>query len=339
MFILGERMLHVRREIMHHGNADGAMRKGIVLRATECACPFTERALFERYLALLGTMAELENVAEEEEEEESEGFADLQPFGLYYGDSQAFNLDFITLENPNVLENFDFDSFLNQGGTDEFNFDGFGSRCCELPSPSYFALPDSLSTLSLKIQKQRLRDALNENPHATCFPMYFGDLAYQSQSQSGSSWGLRQVCRQVYGETNAVFWSTNTFSFECPNDFFYFMKARPLLVRNMITKLHLGLDHGMLWGMQLSSRPEIRLEGLKELHLSGSVPEAWNLKGCESKIFESLGVWRGRGLRDVTIVAGLPGNGRDIVGEGYKERIKITKRMRAELMGSGPIAL
>jgi hypothetical protein len=44
-----------------------------------------------------------------------------------YGDSQAFNLDFSTLENPDVLENFDFDSFLNQSGTDDFSADNFGA--------------------------------------------------------------------------------------------------------------------------------------------------------------------------------------------------------------------
>jgi hypothetical protein len=43
------------------------------------------------------------------------------------GDSQAFNLDFSTLENPDVLENFDFDSFLNQSGTDDFGGEVFGT--------------------------------------------------------------------------------------------------------------------------------------------------------------------------------------------------------------------
>lgn len=43
-------------------------------------------------------------------------------------DGQAFNLDFSTLENPDVLENFDFDSFLNQSGTDDFGGEGvFGT--------------------------------------------------------------------------------------------------------------------------------------------------------------------------------------------------------------------
>lgn len=44
-----------------------------------------------------------------------------------FGDSQAFNLDFSTLENPDVLENFDFDSFLNQSGTDDLGGDNFGA--------------------------------------------------------------------------------------------------------------------------------------------------------------------------------------------------------------------
>lgn len=45
----------------------------------------------------------------------------------FVGDSQAFNLDFSTLENPDVLENFDFDSFLNQSGTDDFGGEVFGT--------------------------------------------------------------------------------------------------------------------------------------------------------------------------------------------------------------------
>lgn len=36
------------------------------------------------------------------------------------GGDQGFNLDFSTLENADVLENFDFDSFLNTTGDDGF---------------------------------------------------------------------------------------------------------------------------------------------------------------------------------------------------------------------------
>lgn len=38
-------------------------------------------------------------------------------------DTQQFNLDFSTLENADVLENFDFDSFLNTSADDTFNVD------------------------------------------------------------------------------------------------------------------------------------------------------------------------------------------------------------------------
>ena len=41
-----------------------------------------------------------------------------------FGDTQNFNLDFSTLDNTDVLENFDFDSFLNTTTDDAFNFDG-----------------------------------------------------------------------------------------------------------------------------------------------------------------------------------------------------------------------
>ena len=47
-------------------------------------------------------------------------------FGGFDGPDPQFNLnlDFSTLDNPDVLENFDFDSFLNTGGAgDEFSFD------------------------------------------------------------------------------------------------------------------------------------------------------------------------------------------------------------------------
>lgn len=41
-----------------------------------------------------------------------------------FAPDQGFNLDFSTLENSDVLENFDFDSFLNTTNDDTFNFDG-----------------------------------------------------------------------------------------------------------------------------------------------------------------------------------------------------------------------
>lgn len=49
-----------------------------------------------------------------------------QPNGPFdsFGPDQNFNLDFSTLENSDVLENFDFDSFLNTTNDDTFNFDG-----------------------------------------------------------------------------------------------------------------------------------------------------------------------------------------------------------------------
>nr|KAK5441179.1 hypothetical protein LTR18_007023 [Exophiala xenobiotica] len=46
------------------------------------------------------------------------------PAGKPGAPDQNFNLDFSTLENSDVLENFDFDSFLNTTNDDTFNFDG-----------------------------------------------------------------------------------------------------------------------------------------------------------------------------------------------------------------------
>ena len=329
VFVLGERMLHFRHKL------DIAMRKGEVLLVTECACSLTERALFERYLALLERMVELEDVAEEEEKEEREEVVGLQPFDLG-GHPQAFHLDFNTLENPDVLENFDFDSFLTQRGF----LDEFGSGYKEPPPPSYYSVPpDFTSTLSPQLQKRHLLAVLRENPHQRCWAKYSGNSADQLQSQLGSFLGLLQVCRQVYGEAKAVFWSTNTFSFKRSYDLVYFMKARPLLVRNMVTKLHLVLDDVMLWGKQLYPAPEIKLKGLKELHLSITAARLASLKGCEIEILDWLGVSKGRGLKDVTILCGLSKYVTDAVSGGYRERIEIMKRIRAELMATGSIVL
>ncbi|EEQ33247.1 OefA [Microsporum canis CBS 113480] len=47
-----------------------------------------------------------------------------QPFGdMSLTDSQSFNLDFSSLDNPDILENFDFDTFLNTDDQSAFNFD------------------------------------------------------------------------------------------------------------------------------------------------------------------------------------------------------------------------
>lgn len=40
-----------------------------------------------------------------------------------YLDNTAFNLDFSALDNPEILENFDFDTFLNTDGDQGFGFD------------------------------------------------------------------------------------------------------------------------------------------------------------------------------------------------------------------------
>jgi hypothetical protein len=55
-----------------------------------------------------------------------------QPFtDLSIPDASAFNLDFSALENPDILENFDFDTFLNT----DADATGFGFD----PSISYSA--------------------------------------------------------------------------------------------------------------------------------------------------------------------------------------------------------
>lgn len=43
---------------------------------------------------------------------------------LHFEQASAFNLDFSALENPDILENFDFDTFLNtDADTAGFGFD------------------------------------------------------------------------------------------------------------------------------------------------------------------------------------------------------------------------
>lgn len=55
--------------------------------------------------------------------------ASLANFDSFGANDQSFNLDFSTLENPDVLENFDFDSFLNQSGDADFGGDfGLGGE-------------------------------------------------------------------------------------------------------------------------------------------------------------------------------------------------------------------
>lgn len=51
--------------------------------------------------------------------------ANAPPFGAIDGaDTNMINLDFGSLDNPDVLENFDFDSFLHTGdGDNGFGFD------------------------------------------------------------------------------------------------------------------------------------------------------------------------------------------------------------------------
>lgn len=56
-----------------------------------------------------------------------------QPFGNLNGDEFPMNMDFANLDGGDVLDNFDFDSFLNTGDGDgmsgfdaNFAFDGTG---------------------------------------------------------------------------------------------------------------------------------------------------------------------------------------------------------------------
>ena len=83
-----------------------------VLRGNECACPVTERELFTRYMKILRVLVDLDAEEEKELEAGAENMSEI-----------SWGLDFGTLESPDVdvLENFDFDSFLNADGQQLLN--------------------------------------------------------------------------------------------------------------------------------------------------------------------------------------------------------------------------
>jgi hypothetical protein len=58
---------------------------------------------------------------------------------------QNFNLDFSTLENSDVLKDYDFDSFLNTATDDAFNFDDGIGLAGEIGTPEKRASPNAVS--------------------------------------------------------------------------------------------------------------------------------------------------------------------------------------------------
>jgi hypothetical protein len=376
--VLGERLVHVRRETRYRAIPGERFRvkREDALRGRECGCPFTEKKLFENYIACLRALGELEMETEADDEEEE------------WADSNAFNLDFSTLENPDVLEYFDFDSFLNQSGgdyfgdfdmggvgevngttemglglggltedqsqshnqiqilnldfstTENFDFDAFlnqggedSRRTHEIPDHlsaggNVFALPDSLATLTPRRRKRALLDALDSIPHSACF------------TGSKLSLQLLRSCRQIYGEANAIFWSSNTFSFSSPDGLTRFMKARPLFTRAMITKMHLyAVSHETLHGWSQSFRTRLvsSLRGLRVLHVHVLRIGQNDNRFSVDELLDAFAPFCGLGLRDVTVVMPLSRtNGlNDLPVDDCVESVE---RVRGRLMGSVPVA-
>lgn len=389
--VLGERVLHVWREFRYRAIEDGRLKaeREDAFQGRECGCPFTEKGLFENYMACLKTLGELEM-----ETEADGGGEEL--------DGDAFNLDFSTLENPDVLENFDFDAFLNQSGGGEFHVEGFGAELAfdaggegevngrtemgldpggltgdqshhqdqeqifnldfgtteyfdfdafpnqdredsrwthELPD-HYFAggnvlaLPDSLATLRPRHRKRALLDALDSIPHSACFP---GTQSRQPRSEL--SLQILRSCRQIYDEANAIFWSSNTFSFSSPDDLTRFMKARSLFTRAMITKVHLDVvSQEILAGWSQSFRKWLvaSLRGLRVLHIHVSAAYLRSHRCFVDELLDTFTPFCWLGLRDVTVVIpfsrtkGL----NDLPADDCVESVE---RVRGRLMGLVPV--
>lgn len=335
--VLGERVVHIRKApftVPLSWNHN-------ILQGRECGCTFTETGNFQNYMACLKALGELEMNMEPEKEEKSSA-------------GELFNLDFSTLENPDVLGTFDFDSFLNQADSDDFDvdFDSFLNQADANDSrgaafPDYaridhdgetpyecFTLPDGLPGLATLEPKQRkivLLDALQSNPHAACKGMLPGTQSRRSRPRL--SLNLLRASRQIYGEAKAVFWSSNTFSFSAPTDFVRFFKAPSRTTRAQITKLHLDLVPGGIhdaWMGAIRKKGLVStLRGLKELHIHVT-DEFFNGRSYSSNFFtHAFAPFCGLMLKDATVVVA------DV--KKFGEYTEIIERVRKSLMGQGPV--
>ncbi|KAL8964415.1 MAG: hypothetical protein Q9183_004465, partial [Haloplaca sp. 2 TL-2023] len=86
---------------------------------------------------------------------------------------------------------------------------------------------------------------ISQSHHHACHTLspgfkYEGDKGYVPLEKIQLQ-GL-QVSRQIYQEANEVLYSTNTFSFDDPIPFRYFLEPRSPLQSRMIRKLRLRMD-------------------------------------------------------------------------------------------------
>jgi hypothetical protein len=323
--VLGERVVHIRTTPSPLQYESGR-KKGewCILEGRECACPFTEKEIYENYMVCLKALREVEKEIEPEEEFnfQDDGQTILPDFSNFQDDGQTILLDFSTLENPDVLENFDFDSFLNQTSTDNFNTDifntdGFSTGAFNgTPFPDYartdhdgetsyecFSLPSGLDTLEPKHRKRVLLYALQSNPHAACKAMRPG-ISHRPPRKL--SLCLMETCRQIYGEAKAVFWSSNTFSISSGGDFYVFLTEQSAFTRGLITKMQLDFVPAgihVAWVEAIcKTRLVASLRGLRELHLRVTDDSFNNVPRSAEFFLASLKPFCGLGLKVATMV-------------------------------------
>ena len=349
--VLGERLMHVRLEAPRGVNgfvaSGGTRRTGNwcrsrkstaedeVLRGSECACPVTERELFTRYMKVLRVLGEVE--AEEEkkwrEAEPEAGLGNMSHISL--------NLDFSTLENPDVLENFDFDSFLDGNGQQLLDpiddgvtgTDDIISTCaCH---SQFFALEDGAPAAR---QTGTLKSLLREHPHALCKQIFRG-MTHEPLPQPALY--LLRSCRQIYGEANAIFWSTNTFSFSWPTDLTHFVQFHSRSSKGLITNLHLDIRSRAVlrrWHEAFRVNEVMSsLRSLKFLHLYFDKHFlCCNFSGIHedlmAQLADTFAPLRALGLRDVTVVIVWTGL-RLIECWPTDDYVRIVERLRSVLMG------
>ena len=339
--VLGERVMHIRLELRRgitgaeacgttgrvatRGKSRKSVDEDKVLRGSECACPVTERELFMRYMKILRVLVDLDAEEEKELEAGAENMSEI-----------SWGLDFGTLESPDVdvLENFDFDSFLNADGQQLLNpIDGGVPGTDDTVSiclGRFFALKDETPAAR---QKSTLKSLLREHPHALCNHVFRGKN-YEPLPQPALY--LLRSCRQVYGETNTIFWSSNTFSFSCSVDFSHFMQFHSNFTKGMITKLHFDIrSQTMLlrWYRAFKMKGVVSsFQNLKFLHLHFDA-DCWRL---DDSLVDELAVtfapFRALGLKDVTVVIAWYGLRLSRCGP-ENDHVKLVERLRSVLMG------
>lgn len=332
---------------MVHVSSEGdVIRSGFRgLRARCCECPYTERRLFESAMQSLAELVEMGEPEEKPGPVETNTISDQ----IDHADPtiHAFNLDFSTLESPDVLETFDFDSFLNQnvdadfGGVFDFRLDGLENDPYTFVSDKCFLLPDDRAGNASSSEDRRkiLEDALRKHPHSACQAMFPGTTI--RRPRQALSVALLRACRQVYGEANAVFWTTNTFSFSYTNDFTRFVKDRNRLTRAMIARMHFDVAcQGALIPWERMFRHSALVSSLKSLKVLNVRVSELSPHRPSCIVDDFLDAFRpfgGLKLQDVTVTIADHMYSNVTKIWPYEEHIAAIERMRRGLLQPGPV--